>query len=93
MSEEKIASSAGGWYSGTGLDSGSIGIYVVAAPDVDLDKVEAGVDRVLHELRENGVTAERARARQEGLHRRVRLRVRQPERARPALRARACCSA
>ena len=31
MSEEKIASSAGGWYSGTGLDSGSIGLYAVAA--------------------------------------------------------------
>ena len=30
VSEEKIASSAGGWYSGTGLDSGTIGVYVVA---------------------------------------------------------------
>jgi zinc protease len=58
VSEEKIASSAGGWYSGTGLDSGSIGIFVVAAPDVDLDKVEASVDRVLHEMRETGVTAD-----------------------------------
>jgi zinc protease len=56
VSEEKIASSAGGWYSGTGLDSGSIGLYAVAAEGVDLDKVEAGIDRVLHELREKGVT-------------------------------------
>src|SRR4051794_38271278 len=56
VSDEKIASSAGGWYSGTGLDSGSIGIFVVAAEGVDLDKVEGGVDRVLHELREKGVT-------------------------------------
>ena len=56
VSEEKIASSAGGWYSGTGLDSGSIGIFVVAAEGIDLDKVEAGVDRVLHEMREKGVT-------------------------------------
>ena len=29
--EEKLASSAGGWYSGQGLDSGSIGVYAVAA--------------------------------------------------------------
>ncbi len=57
VQEDMIASSAGGWYSGTGLDSGSIGIYVTAVPDVPLDKVEAGVDQVLHELREKDVTA------------------------------------
>ncbi|HZT49124.1 MAG TPA: pitrilysin family protein [Hyphomicrobiaceae bacterium] len=56
VTEEKVASSAGGWYSGTGLDSGSIALYAVAAPGVGLDKVEASIDRVLHELRENGVT-------------------------------------
>ena len=58
VSEEKIASSAGGWYSGTGLDSGSIGVYAVAAADVDLDRVEASIDAVLKELREKGVTKE-----------------------------------
>jgi zinc protease len=58
VSEEKVASSAGGWYSGTNLDSGSIGLYAVAANGVDLDKVEASIDRVVHELREKGVTAE-----------------------------------
>jgi len=57
VSEEKVASNAGGWYSGSGLDSGSIGLYAVAAEGVDLDRVEASMDRVLHELRENGVTA------------------------------------
>jgi zinc protease len=56
--EEKLASSAGGWYSGLGLDSGSIGVYAVAAKDVGLDKVEAGIDRVLHELRENPVSVD-----------------------------------
>jgi zinc protease len=56
--EEKLASSAGGWYSGLGLDSGSIGVYAVAAKDVGLDKLEAGIDRVLHELRENLVSAD-----------------------------------
>jgi zinc protease len=54
--EEKIASSAGGWYSGSSLDSGSVGLYAVAAHGVGLDKVEAGFDRVLHELREKPVT-------------------------------------
>jgi zinc protease len=54
--EEKIASSAGGWYSGSSLDSGSIGLYAVAAEGVGLDNVEAGFDRVLHELREKPVT-------------------------------------
>src|SRR5262245_24049304 len=58
VSEEKIASSAGGWYSGTGLDSGTLGLYAVAAQGADLDKLEASTDRVLHEVREKGVTAE-----------------------------------
>jgi len=56
VAEEKLASSAGGWYSGTSLDSGSIGVHAVAAEGVGLDKVEAGIDRVLHEVREKGVT-------------------------------------
>ncbi len=56
VAEQKIASSAGGWYSGSSLDSGSIGIYAVAAQGVGLDKVEAGFDAVLHELRETLIT-------------------------------------
>jgi zinc protease len=56
--EEKIASGAGGWYSGSSLDSGSIGLYATAAEGVSLDKVEAGFDRVLHELREKPITAD-----------------------------------
>jgi zinc protease len=54
--EDKVASSAGGWYSGVGLDSGSIGLFATAAPGVSLDRVEQALDRVVHELRENGVT-------------------------------------
>jgi zinc protease len=56
--EEKVASSAGGWYSGTGLDGGTIGVHAIAAQDVALDKVEAAIDRTLHEVRENGVTTD-----------------------------------
>jgi zinc protease len=54
--EEKVASSAGGWYSGLYLDSGTIGVYAVAAEGAGLDKVEQAIDRVLNDLRENGVT-------------------------------------
>ena len=54
--EDKVASTAGGWYSGMQLDSGTIGLYGVAAEGVALDKVEQAIDRVVHDLRENGVT-------------------------------------
>jgi zinc protease len=66
VAEEKIASSAGGWYSGLSLDSGSIGFYAVAAENVPLDKVEQGIDRVVRELREKGITeAELERAKKQ----------------------------
>jgi zinc protease len=68
VTQEKVASSTGGWYSGLYLDSGSIGVYAVAAEDVGLDKVERAIDRVLNDLRENGVTqAELDRAKRQFL--------------------------
>jgi zinc protease len=68
VAQEKIASSAGGWYSGLNLDSGTIGIYAVAAEGVALDRVEQAMDRVLHELREKGATqAELDRAKKQFL--------------------------
>lgn len=54
--DEKIASSAGGRYSGSGLDSGSISLYAVADNPENLPKIEASIDKVLSEIRENGVT-------------------------------------
>jgi len=54
--EERIASSAGGWYSGSGLDSGKIAIYAVPADGVSLDRVEAAIDGVLAALRDTGVS-------------------------------------
>ncbi len=54
--EEKVASSAGGWYSGLSLDSGSIGLHAVAAEGTTLERVEQAMDRVVHDLRENGIT-------------------------------------
>ena len=54
--DEKVASSAGGGYSGSGLDSGGISLYAIAAKGVSLEKVEASVDAVLQDVRDNGVT-------------------------------------
>ena len=61
--EKKLAASAGGWFAGSGRDSGRIGVYAVAANGVSLEKLEAGLDAVLDDIRKNGVTAkELARA-------------------------------
>jgi zinc protease len=68
VAEEKIASNAGGWYSGLNLDSGSIGLYAVAAEGVPLGKVEQSIDKVLRDLRDKGATqAELDRAKKQYL--------------------------
>ncbi|RUP08165.1 MAG: insulinase family protein [Hyphomicrobium sp.] len=54
--ESKLASSAGGDYSGYGLDGGTISLYAVAADGVPLEKVEAAADDVLANIVKNGVT-------------------------------------
>jgi zinc protease len=54
--EERIASSAGGWYSGSGLDSGKIAVYAVPADGVAPERVEAAIDAVLADLRDQTVT-------------------------------------
>ena len=58
VSEDKIASSAGGWYSGHGMDYGKIGLHAVPAEGVTLDTVEAGLDAVLADVAAKGVTEE-----------------------------------
>nr|WP_045835251.1 pitrilysin family protein [Hyphomicrobium sp. 99] len=61
--ESKLASSAGGDYSGYGLDGGTISLYAVAADGIPLEKVEAAADDVLANIVKNGVTdAELTRA-------------------------------
>ncbi len=54
--DQKVASSAGGWYSGTARDSGKIAIYGVPADGVGLDKLEVAMDAVLADIRTSGVT-------------------------------------
>jgi zinc protease len=56
--DKKLASSAGGWFSGAARDSGKIAVYGVPADGVGLDKLEAGIDEVLADIKANGVTAE-----------------------------------
>jgi zinc protease len=55
--EDKVASSAGGSYMGSGLDSGKFSLYAIAADGAPLDKVEAAMDEVLADVIANGVTA------------------------------------
>jgi zinc protease len=54
--EEGVASSAGGDFSGSGLDTGTLSIYAVANDGVPLSKVEESVDAVLADVAKNGVT-------------------------------------
>jgi zinc protease len=55
--EDKIASSAGGSYSGSGLDGGTMSFYAIASAGADdLPKIEASLDKVLAEVRDQGVT-------------------------------------
>ncbi len=63
--EDRTAASAGGWYSDSGLDSGRLGFYAIAAENVSAEELEKGIDGVIEDLRQNGVTQEeldRARA-------------------------------
>jgi zinc protease len=54
--EQKIASSAGAWYTGDNLDTGTFGIYGMPNTGVDVGKVEAAMDAVLADVLKNGVT-------------------------------------
>ena len=54
--EDRIASSAGGWYSGAARDNGKIAVYAVPGDGVTMEKLEAGVDAVLADMRAKGVT-------------------------------------
>ena len=56
--EQKKAASAGGWYSDSGLDSGRLGFYAIAADGVTAEETDAAIKGVIEEIRENGVTQE-----------------------------------
>ena len=54
--DDKIATSIGGWYSGSGRDYGRIGLYAISAGNNSLDHVEAEMDKILAEFIKNGAT-------------------------------------
>ncbi len=56
VAEDKLASSAGGWYSGAARDSGKIALYAVPADNVTFVQIEAAIDAVLADIRANGIT-------------------------------------
>ena len=56
--KQKIATSASGYYSGGGLDSGKISVSAVVADGADAAKVEAAIDAVIADIKANGVTEE-----------------------------------
>jgi zinc protease len=63
--EDKLASSADGGYWRAAIDDAKLAIYAVAADGVDLKTVETAMDKVIADIRENGVTQrelDRARA-------------------------------
>jgi zinc protease len=63
--EDRKAANAGGWYSDSGLDSGRIGFYAIAAENISADDLDREIDLVIEDLKQNGVTQEeldRARA-------------------------------
>jgi zinc protease len=56
--EDRKAANAGGWYSDSGLDSGRLGFYAIAAENISAKELEQGIDDVIEDLRRNGVTQE-----------------------------------
>lgn len=54
--EEKVASSTGGSYMGSALDEGKISFYAITADGASIADVEASLDKVIAEIRANGVT-------------------------------------
>ena len=62
--DQKKASSVGGFYSGSALDYGKLSVYAVAADGVDLNDLEAAMDKIIGDVAQNGITdkeLERAR--------------------------------
>ena len=54
--EQKLASSAGGYYSGHGKEYGKIALYAVPARGTSIDQLEAAIDDVIAAVVANGIT-------------------------------------
>jgi zinc protease len=56
--DKGLALNAGAFYSGTALDYGKFGVYGAPKPGVTLQQVENGIDDVLDEVIDRGISAE-----------------------------------
>jgi zinc protease len=56
--DKGIALSAGAYYSGTALDYAEFGVYGAPKPGVTLRDVETGIDGVLNDVIDHGITAD-----------------------------------
>ncbi len=56
--KRRLAVSAGAWFYGDSLDSGSVGLYGAPAPGTNVEELEAAFDEMIADLLENGVSAE-----------------------------------
>ncbi len=56
--DKGIALNAGAYYSGTALDYAEFGVYGAPKPGVSLHDVEAGIDGVLNDVIDHGITAD-----------------------------------
>lgn len=54
--EERIASSANGYYDSGGLDSGKVTFYAIAQDKAELPKIEATLDDLIADISRNGVS-------------------------------------
>ena len=54
--EERKSSAVGGWYTGTAVDSGRIGLYAIISDKTSMADVEAMIEAVLDDIKSNGVT-------------------------------------
>lgn len=54
--EERIASSASGYYESGGLDSGKVTFYAIAQDKADLPRIEAMLDELIADITQNGVS-------------------------------------
>ena len=55
---ENLASTAGANYEGNGLDGGRMSFVVIPCAGITLERVEAELDAIIADVRENGVTQE-----------------------------------
>ena len=50
--EDKQAANAGGWYPDSGLDSGRLGFYAIAAENVTAEDLDKAISAVVEELKQ-----------------------------------------